>query len=308
MCPSGPRVSIRYQIRLRQGTGREYAGIHIAVLIPCFNEGASITKVIGDFQAALPNAVIYVYDNSSTDDTIMRAEAAHAIVRDEPLQGKGHVVRRMFADIDADVYVLVDGDDTYAAEAAPRMVDLLIGRQLDMVSAARAGGSAMVYRPGHRLGNAVLTGMVRWVFGDGISDMLSGYRVLSRRFVKSFPALSAGFETETELTIHALALHLPLIEISAEYRSRGPGSASKLNTVPRRNPHSAGDRDPDPAGAAVAGRFGSGRCAECGWNRAWHPRCPEISRHRRGASPADGPVVHRPYAAGVYHAGLRPDP
>ncbi|MFO1024117.1 MAG: glycosyltransferase family 2 protein [Acetobacteraceae bacterium] len=210
---------------------RQVAATQVAVLIPCHNEEAAIAKVVRDFHAALPDATVYVYDNNSTDATVAEATAAGAVVRREPLQGKGHVVRRMFADVDADLYVLVDGDDTYDAVAAPDMVDLLAAQHLDMVSAARCEHARAAYRPGHRFGNQVLTGMVRWVFGAGISDMLSGYRALSRRFVKSFPALSAGFETETELTVHALALHMPVAEIKADYRPRGAGSASKLNTL-----------------------------------------------------------------------------
>jgi Glycosyl transferase family 2 len=203
----------------------------VAVLIPCFNEEAAIAKVVTDFRAALPDATIYVYDNNSTDRTVTVARACGAVVRAEPLQGKGHVVRRMFADIDADLYVLVDGDDTYDASAAPGMAQLLLERRLDMVSAARDTPATDAYRLGHQLGNAVLTGMVRRVFGSGISDMLSGYRVFSRRFVKSFPALASGFETETEFTVHALALHMPVAEVRAPYRNRPPGSQSKLNTI-----------------------------------------------------------------------------
>jgi glycosyltransferase involved in cell wall biosynthesis len=203
----------------------------VAVLIPCFNEEAAICQVVTDFQAALPDATIYVYDNNSTDRTVMMARAAGAVVRAEALQGKGHVVRRMFADIDADVYVLVDGDGTYDADAAPDMTRLLLERRLDMVCAARDTPEPAAYRIGHRWGNAVLSGMVRRVFGGGISDMLSGYRVFSRRFVKSFPALSGGFETETEFTIHALALNMPVAEVRSLYRSRPVGSPSKLNTV-----------------------------------------------------------------------------
>jgi glycosyltransferase involved in cell wall biosynthesis len=203
----------------------------VAVLIPCFNEEASIGKVVTDFRAALPDATIYVYDNNSTDRTVALARACGAVARAEPLQGKGHVVRRMFADIDADIYVLVDGDDTYDANAAPRMTQMLLERQLDMVSAARDTPEPAAYRLGHRIGNAVLTGMVRHVFGSGISDLLSGYRVFSRRFVKSFPALTGGFETETEFTVHALALNMPVAELRAPYRSRPEGSQSKLNTV-----------------------------------------------------------------------------
>ena len=203
----------------------------VAVLVPCFNEEAAIGKVVADFHAALPHATIYVYDNNSTDRTMLEARAAGAVVRQEALQGKGHVVRRMFADVDADVYFLVDGDDTYDAAAAPAMLSLLLDRQLDMVSAARTETGLGSYRLGHRFGNRALTGMVRLVFGSGISDLLSGYRVFSRRFVKSFPALAARFETETEFTVHALALNMPVREVRAAYRGRPAGSRSKLNTV-----------------------------------------------------------------------------
>ncbi len=203
----------------------------VAVLIPCFNEEAAIGQVIADFRSALPDAAIFVYDNNSTDGTVALARAAGAVVRTEPLQGKGHVVRRMFADVEADVYILVDGDDTYDAKAAPDMTRMLQERQLDMVSAARDTPERSAYRLGHRFGNALLTGIVRRVFGSGISDLLSGYRVFSRRFVKSFPALASGFETETEFTIHALALHMPVAEMRASYRSRPIGSKSKLNTI-----------------------------------------------------------------------------
>ncbi len=203
----------------------------VAVLIPCFNEERAIGKVVADFHAALPDATIYVYDNNSADRTVAVARAAGAVVRAETLQGKGHVVRRMFADIEADVYVLVDGDDTYDASAAPAMTRLLLERRLDMVSAVRDTPQRAAYRPGHVLGNAVLSGMVRHVFGSGISDMLSGYRVFSRRFVKSFPALAGGFETETEFTVHALALCMPVAEMHTPYRSRPLGSLSKLHTI-----------------------------------------------------------------------------
>ena len=204
----------------------------VAVLVPCLNEEATIAKVVTDFRAALPHATIYVYDNNSTDRTLLEARAAGAVVRQEALQGKGHVVRRMFADVDADAFVLVDGDDTYDAAAAPIMLRMLMEQRLDMVSAARIGGAKEAYRPGHQLGNTILTGMVRLVFGDGITDMLSGYRVFSRRFVKTFPALAARFETETELTVHALALNMPMREVSATYRGRPAGSQSKLSTIP----------------------------------------------------------------------------
>jgi hypothetical protein len=202
----------------------------IAVLIPCRNEETAIGKVVADFQHALPNAIVYVYDNNSTDHSALEARAAGAVVRREALQGKGHVVRRMFADIDADVFILVDGDDTYDADAAPGMLAMLVEQQLDMVSAARHCSAPDAYRPGHRLGNVLLTAMVTWAFGGDITDMLSGYRAFSRRFVKSFPALSSGFETETEFTVHALALHMPMREVRANYRNRPAGTRSKLNT------------------------------------------------------------------------------
>ncbi|HTH99450.1 MAG TPA: glycosyltransferase family 2 protein [Acidisoma sp.] len=204
---------------------------HTAVLIPCYNEETTIGKVISDFRAALPDAVIYVYDNNSSDRTVETARAAGAIVRMETLQGKGHVVRRMFADVEAEVYVLVDGDDTYDAAAAPAMVLQLIEQQHDMVTGTRVTEVKEAYRFGHRFGNKMLTGMVRSVFGNRITDMLSGYRVFSRRFVKSFPALSAGFETETEFTVHALELNMPVSEIETRYKDRPPESKSKLRTV-----------------------------------------------------------------------------
>jgi len=202
----------------------------VAVLIPCYNEAVAIGRVVADFRAALPEAAIYVYDNNSSDGTAEAAEAAGAQVRRETMQGKGHVVRRMFADIEAEAYVLVDGDDTYDAAAAPEMVRLLFEQRLDMVNGARVTDIAAAYRPGHRLGNQALTGLVRVLFGDRIRDMLSGYRVFSRRFVKSFPALAAGFETETEFTVHALELKLPVGEVMTRYKDRPPGSASKLRT------------------------------------------------------------------------------
>jgi glycosyltransferase involved in cell wall biosynthesis len=206
------------------------AALSIAVLIPCRDEAVTIAGVVSDFRRALPGARVYVYDNNSNDNTAERAAAAGAIVRAENRQGKGHVVRRMFADIDADAYVLVDGDGTYEAAAAPAMVQMLLHQQLDMVTGVRVDTSRTSYRPGHRLGNQVLTGVVRRVFGDRISDMLSGYRVFSRRFVKSFPALSTGFETETEFTVHALELAMPLGEVRTRYRERPEGSSSKLHT------------------------------------------------------------------------------
>ncbi len=202
----------------------------IAVLIPCYNEEMAIAKVVMDFREALPSAVIYVYDNNSADKTCDVARAAGAIVRTERLQGKGNVVRRMFADIDADVYVLVDGDDTYHAASAPQLVDRLLSEKLDMVNAQRVTEIKEAYRTGHRFGNALLTGMVQRVFGKLFNDMLSGYRIFSRRYVKSFPALAKGFEIETELTVHALELRMPTLEMPTPYKDRPVGSVSKLKT------------------------------------------------------------------------------
>ncbi len=202
----------------------------IAVLIPCCNEAEAITSVVRNFAAALPEATIYVYDNNSRDATRERAAAAGAVVRWETFQGKGNVVRRMFADVEAEVYVLVDGDGTYDAASARRMVDQLLAESLDMVNGARVPVAAAAFRPGHMLGNRLLSRTVTAIFGDRIRDLLSGYRALSRRFVKSFPALASGFETETELTVHALELRLPVAEIETPYRDRPAGSVSKLRT------------------------------------------------------------------------------
>ena len=202
----------------------------LAVLIPCFNEEVAIAQVVESFRATMPDAIVYVYDNNSSDGTGHAAGAAGAIVRREPLQGKGNVVRRMFADVEADVYVLVDGDGTYDPASAPAMVDLLLAQSLDMVTGVRVTTEDAAYRPGHRLGNVVLTGLVGSIFGRGVSDMLSGYRAFSRRFVKSFPALASGFETETEFTVHALELRMPIAELPTSYRERPAGSASKLRT------------------------------------------------------------------------------
>jgi glycosyltransferase involved in cell wall biosynthesis len=202
----------------------------IVVLVPCFNEELTVGKTVEGFRQALPFATIYVYDNNSTDRTVEVAEAAGAVVRSETRQGKGNVVRRMFADIDADVYVLVDGDATYEAEAAPRMVRRSIEENLDFINGARVSGSVEAYRRGHRFGNYVLTAMVGNIFGRQFTDMLSGYKVFSRRYVKSFPAMSRGFEIETELTVHALELRMPSAEELTAYGERPSGSVSKLNT------------------------------------------------------------------------------
>lgn len=202
----------------------------IAVLVPCCNEAEAIAAVVRDFSAALPEAIVYVYDNNSKDDTKERAARAGAVVRTETFQGKGNVVRRMFADVEAEVYVLVDGDGTYDAPSARKMVDHLLENSLDMVNGARVPVATTAFRPGHVFGNRLLTGTVAMIFGDRLKDMLSGYRVMSRRFVKSFPALASGFETETELTVHALELRLPIAEIQTPYRDRPSGSQSKLRT------------------------------------------------------------------------------
>lgn len=202
----------------------------VAVLIPCYNEAIAIPVVIRDFAAALPNARIYVYDNNSSDGTAEAARSAGATVRKQDLQGKGHVVRRMFADVDADVYVLVDGDATYNAGDAPAMIDRLLGEQLDMVVGSRISDELEAYRRGHRFGNWVLTELTGRIFGRTFSDMLSGYRVFSRRFVKSYPAHAAGFEVETELTVHALEQHMPVAEHPTRYIARMNGSSSKLST------------------------------------------------------------------------------
>jgi hypothetical protein len=202
----------------------------VAVLVPCYNEEATIADVVAAFRAALPAAAVHVYDNNSTDRTAERARGAGAVVRRETHQGKGHVVRRMFADIEADIYVLVDGDATYDAPSVRALIKRLIEDRLDMVVGSRVDNAAGAYRPGHRTGNRLLTGFVSAVFGHAFTDMLSGYRVLTRRFVKSFPMLSGGFEIETELTVHALELGLPVAEIPTPYYQRPQGSAPKLHT------------------------------------------------------------------------------
>lgn len=202
----------------------------IAVLVPCYNEEAAIGQVVREFRKVLPTASVYVYDNGSNDRTIEVAQGAGAIVRSEHLRGKGNVVRRMLADVDADVYLMVDGDATYDAASAPVLVDKLVSESLDMVVGGRIESAVEAYRHGHRLGNAMLTGFVSYLFGKRFTDILSGYRAFSRRFVKSFPALSRGFEIETELTIHALELRMPVAEVPTPYGARPAGSTSKLRT------------------------------------------------------------------------------
>ncbi|HEY4071124.1 MAG TPA: glycosyltransferase family 2 protein [Sphingomicrobium sp.] len=202
----------------------------IAVLLPCFNEEAAIRETVSGFRAALPGATVYVYDNNSRDRTREMAAEAGAVVRSEKQQGKGHVVRRMFADIDADVYIMADGDLTYDPAAAPAMVDMLLTEQLDMVVGTRRHEAKAAYRGGHVLGNRLFTGLLSGLFGRTFSDIFSGYRVFSRRFVKSFPVLSAGFEIETEMSVHALELRMPVGEVETSYGARPEGSHSKLST------------------------------------------------------------------------------
>lgn len=218
-----------------QATSIEVSGLltyKVAVLLPCYNEGSTIGVVVKAFIEALPHARVYVYDNNSTDNTSAEASAAGAIVRREPRQGKGHVVRRMFADIDADIYVMADGDNTYDASAAPALIQALVANQLDIVNGARVAPEALAYRLGHRTGNVILSGIVRCIFGRQFRDMLSGYKVFSRRFVKSFPLMSKGFEIETEFTVHALELGMSCAELQTVYDVRPEGSESKLRTIP----------------------------------------------------------------------------
>jgi glycosyltransferase involved in cell wall biosynthesis len=204
--------------------------LRIAILLPCYNEEAAIGRTVAAFRAALPAAAVYVYDNNSRDRTREVAAAAGAVVREERMQGKGHVVRRMFADVEADVYVMADGDATYDAAAAPELVRRLVEERLDMVVGARRSELDEAYRRGHRLGNRLFTGLLAGLFGRSFTDIFSGYRVFSRRFVKSFPALSRGFETETEISVHALELAMPVAEIVTAYGARPEGSVSKLST------------------------------------------------------------------------------
>lgn len=225
-----------HQLQLQQeasGVTMDYnqvRALRIAVLLPCYNEEAAITQTVAGFRVALPGATVYVYDNNSRDRTVEMAQAAGAVVRQERIQGKGAVVRRMFADIDADVYVMADGDATYDTASAPALVSRLLDEQLDMIVGSRVSQVQESYRRGHRFGNALLTGMLARLFGRSFTDILSGYRVFSRRFVKSFPSLSAGFEIETEISVHALELRMPCAEIETPYYARPEGSESKLST------------------------------------------------------------------------------
>jgi len=205
--------------------------LSIAVLVPCYNEAPTVGSVVEAFRQALPGAIVYVYDNNSTDGTSDAARAAGAVVRSERGQGKGHVVRRMFADVEADIYLMVDGDATYHAPSAPALIAALIGGRHDMVNGARVEQAVAAYRPGHRFGNRLLTGLVARIFGTATTDMLSGYKAFSRRFVKSFPAHARGFEIETELMVHALELRMSIGEVATPYAERPAGSESKLRTL-----------------------------------------------------------------------------
>ena len=204
--------------------------LDIVVLIPCYNEEATIARVVESFRKQLPAATVYVYDNNSSDRTVEVAEQSGAVVRREKQQGKGHVVRRMFSDIDASIYILVDGDDTYESERIQTMLETFMHDHCDMLNGRRVTEIAAAYRFGHQFGNRLLTGIVNWIFGKRCDDILSGYRIFSRRFVKSFPALSTGFEIETELTVHALSLNMPIAEVDTQYKDRPEESTSKLNT------------------------------------------------------------------------------
>lgn len=210
--------------------GAEVTAPRIAILLPCYNEEAAIAQTVAGFRDVFPHATIYVYDNNSRDRTVEVAQRAGAVVRTERMQGKGHVVRRMFADVDADIYVMADGDLTYDPASAPAMVDRLVDEGLDMIVGTRVHDAAEAYRRGHVLGNRAMTGLLASLFGRSFTDIFSGYRVFSRRFVKSFPALSGGFEIETEISVHALELKMPVGEVETRYLARIEGSASKLNT------------------------------------------------------------------------------
>lgn len=212
----------------------EYApfdALDIAVILPCYNEVTTIGAVVRGFSDALPSARIFVFDNNSSDQTAIEARRAGATVVQERRQGKGHVVRRMFADIDADLYIMADGDGTYSPEDAPQLVATLLSERVDMVVGVRAGVRQDAGRSGHAFGNRVFNRLYRYMFGTDFSDILSGYRVFTRRFVKSFPAISSGFEIETEMSVHASQMKLPVAEVALDYGRRPEGSSSKLSTV-----------------------------------------------------------------------------
>ncbi len=266
----------------------------IAVILPCYNESKTIGRVVEDFRRYLPSATIYVYDNNSTDDTVAEAKRAGAVIRHEAMRGKGFVVRRALSQVDADVYVLADGDGTYDASCAPELVERLCSQQLDMVVGVRSHAEQDAYRTGHRFGNELFNFVIRLIFGEGFRDIFSGYRALSRPFVKSFPSLARGFEIETEMSVHALQLNLPTAEIPATYGKRVEGTESKLRTYQRWDLDI--DRDPAPAKASASVstvrryRLDVGACLRGDW--AAH-RC-GVSQDRPRSAPPFGGVGGKP--------------
>jgi hypothetical protein len=270
----------------------------IAVLLPCFNEEKAIAQTIAGFREVLPQAEIYVYDNNSSDRTSEVAAAAGAIVRFEPLRGKGSVVRRMFADIDADFYVMADGDATYDAAAAPRMVERALTESLDMVVGCRQTQETAAYRSGHRFGNRLLTNILSYFFGRSFTDILSGYRVFSRRFVKSFPAFASGFEIETEISVHALRMRMPVGEENTAYFARPEGSTSKPVDDPQSRPARTADvvLRPDRRAAGIA-RL-----------RAVDPDLHHLSADGSGAALSDRDPDRVDHAAGFPRGLHRADP
>src|SRR5215468_10927559 len=286
-------------IPLRAGDWQPRAAQRVAVLVPCFNEEATIGKVVADFRAALPEAAIYVYDNNSADRTGEVARAAGALVRRERHQGKGNVVRRMFADVDADLYVLVDGDATYDAASAPTMIARLIEERLDMVVGARVDHEEAAYRRGHRTGNRLLAGFFALAFHATFSDILSGYRVFSRRFVKSFPVLSRGFEIETELCVHALELELPVAEVPDALLCPPARVGVEAQHLARWRANPTHHRRSLPLGAAAGFFLRARHCAGHRFRRPGGSDLRDLFRARHCAAHSDGNSLHRPDAVGL---------
>jgi glycosyltransferase involved in cell wall biosynthesis len=280
----------------------------IAVLIPCYNEEAAVAKVIDDFRSALPAATIFVFDNNSTDNTKSVARAAGAEVFQEKHRGKGFVVRRMFSDVEADIYVLVDGDATYDAPSVQPMIERLLEDRLDMVVGSRVDCEQAAYRVGHRTGNKLLSAFIASVFGSTFNDVLSGYRVFSRRFVKSFPVLSDGFEIETELAIHAFELGLAVDEIDTPYYARPNGLHVQAQYLARRLSHSTHYFQSLPCRAPTGILYWRGCNGGNRLNRFRYPDCHDLSRDRPGAEIAYGRARDRAYAVGIFVYGGRPYP